>query len=96
MKRTLIPALALLAGTLSAAPLRVTAVRHWSMAEATRVAVEVSGDFEFRFERIHNPERIFFDISGARPLFRRQSVLIARRSATSCSAASAWPRRNPA
>src|SRR3954453_7878712 len=45
----------------------VTAVRYWSLAEVTRVAVEVSGDFHFRTDRLHNPERIYFDILDARP-----------------------------
>jgi len=47
--------------------LSVTAVRHWSLADATRIAVEVSGEFEFRTDRLHNPERIYFDILNARP-----------------------------
>jgi N-acetylmuramoyl-L-alanine amidase len=45
----------------------VTAVRHWSLSEVTRVAVEVSGPFEFKTERIHNPERVYFDIPNTRP-----------------------------
>ena len=45
----------------------VTAVRNWSLAEITRVAIEVSGDFRFRADRLHNPERIYFDILDARP-----------------------------
>jgi N-acetylmuramoyl-L-alanine amidase len=45
----------------------VTAVRHWSLSGVTRVAIEVSGDFRFRSDRLHNPERIFFDILDARP-----------------------------
>ena len=50
------------------APLHsVTAIRHWSLAEITRIAVEVSGDFHFRTDRLHNPERIYFDILNARP-----------------------------
>jgi N-acetylmuramoyl-L-alanine amidase len=40
----------------------VTAVRHWSMADVTRVAIEVSGSFEFRTDRLHNPDRVYFDI----------------------------------
>jgi N-acetylmuramoyl-L-alanine amidase len=31
------------------------------------VAIEVSGDFRFRSDRLHNPERIYFDILDARP-----------------------------
>ena len=45
----------------------VTAVRHWSLTGVTRVAIEVSGDFRFRSDRLHNPERIYFDILDARP-----------------------------
>ena len=41
---------------------QVTAVRCWSLSEATRVVIEVSGEFEFRAERAHDPERIFFDV----------------------------------
>src|SRR5207248_6964916 len=35
--------------------------------EVTRVAIEVSGDFQYRTDRLHNPERIYFDILNARP-----------------------------
>ena len=49
------------------APRSVTAVRHWSLKDVTRVAVEVSGPFEFRTDRLHNPERVYFDILKARP-----------------------------
>jgi N-acetylmuramoyl-L-alanine amidase len=45
----------------------VTAVRHWSLNGVTRVAIEVSGDFQFRTDRLHNPERVYFDILDARP-----------------------------
>jgi N-acetylmuramoyl-L-alanine amidase len=45
----------------------VTAVRHWSLGGVTRVAIEVSGDFHFRTDRLHNPERLYFDILDARP-----------------------------
>jgi len=45
----------------------VTAVRHWSQSDTTRIAIEVSGTFQFRTERLHNPERVYFDILNARP-----------------------------
>jgi N-acetylmuramoyl-L-alanine amidase len=72
MPRTLIPLLALLAagppGQIRGGQLReVTAVRCWSLSEATRVVIEVDGDFEFHAERAHNPERLFFDLKGSRP-----------------------------
>jgi N-acetylmuramoyl-L-alanine amidase len=52
----------------------VTAVRHWSLADITRVAVEVSGEFEFRTERLHNPERVYFDILNARPRIESRRI----------------------
>ena len=53
----------------TAGNLSVTAVRHWSLADVTRIAVEVSGEFEFRSDRLHNPERAYFDILNANPHF---------------------------
>ena len=72
MPRTLIPLLALLAagppGQIRGGQLReVTAVRCWSLSEATRVVIEVDGEFDFHAERAHNPERLFFDVKGSRP-----------------------------
>jgi N-acetylmuramoyl-L-alanine amidase len=48
-------------------PNKVSAVRFWSLGELTRVAIDVSADFKFRSERLTNPDRLFFDIQGARP-----------------------------
>jgi N-acetylmuramoyl-L-alanine amidase len=45
----------------------MTAVRHWSLSEMTRVTVELSGDFHFTTERLHNPERVYYDIPNVRP-----------------------------
>jgi N-acetylmuramoyl-L-alanine amidase len=63
--------LALLAASLcSAAPPpagKVTAVRFWSLGETTRVAIEVSGSFKYRSDRLPEPDRLFFDIQDARP-----------------------------
>jgi N-acetylmuramoyl-L-alanine amidase len=47
--------------------LTVTAVRHWTMVGVTRVAVEISGEFQFRTDHLHNPERVYFDILNSRP-----------------------------
>jgi N-acetylmuramoyl-L-alanine amidase len=51
----------------SAEVLQVKAVRYWPLREATRVVVEVSGEFTYHAERLHNPERIFFDVFRSRP-----------------------------
>jgi N-acetylmuramoyl-L-alanine amidase len=45
----------------------VTAVRFWSLSGVTRIAVESTGEFHFRADRLRNPERIFFDLVGTRP-----------------------------
>jgi N-acetylmuramoyl-L-alanine amidase len=36
------------------------------VGNVTRVAVEVAGDFRYRSDRLHNPERIYFDVTNAR------------------------------
>lgn len=55
-------------------PLAVTAVRYWSLGEATRIVVEVSGEFQHRFDRLANPDRIYFDIEGAKPALGKELV----------------------
>jgi len=46
----------------------VTAVRHYSVGSVTRVAIVLSGQFQVSGDRVHNPERVFFDIPDTRPL----------------------------
>jgi len=58
----------LLAQTERPALRSVSAVRTWSFTDVTRVAIEVSGDFQFRTDRLHDPERVYFDILNSRPL----------------------------
>ena len=48
-------------------PLQITAVRYWSLGEFTRVAIETNGEFHYKSDRIPNPDRLFFDLQGARP-----------------------------
>lgn len=45
---------------------RVTDIRFWTAGDTTRVAIEVSGEFSFTSDRLHNPERIFFDLEHTR------------------------------
>lgn len=56
----------LLPGTALAAS-KVTAVRFWSLGDTTRIAIEVSSDFQFKSDRLGNPDRLFFDILGSKP-----------------------------
>jgi N-acetylmuramoyl-L-alanine amidase len=53
---------------------RVTAVRFWSMGDTTRIAIEVSSEFHFKSERLTNPDRLFFDIFGAKPEMARRGL----------------------
>ena len=72
MKRLLAFAIAvplLVAQTGRGPSLSVTGIRHWSLSDTTRVAVDVTGAFEFRYDRLHDPERIYYDILGAEPRF---------------------------
>jgi N-acetylmuramoyl-L-alanine amidase len=46
---------------------KVTGVQFWSLGDLTRVAIEVTGEFKYHQERLTNPERLFFDVQGARP-----------------------------
>jgi N-acetylmuramoyl-L-alanine amidase len=46
---------------------KVSGVRFWSLGDLTRVAIDVSAEFKFQSERLTNPDRLFFDIEGARP-----------------------------
>ncbi len=62
-----IPALVFSSVALHGGSLQVTAVRAWSFPDITRVAIEVNGEFRFQSDRAHNPERIFFDLTGTVP-----------------------------
>jgi N-acetylmuramoyl-L-alanine amidase len=53
---------------------RVTAVRFWSLTGITRVAIETDGDFEVKSDRLDNPDRLFFDLTGTRPELGRKSM----------------------
>ncbi len=46
--------------------LSVTAVRFWSLNDVTRIAIETTGEFQFSSDRVPNPDRVYFDIAGAR------------------------------
>jgi N-acetylmuramoyl-L-alanine amidase len=46
---------------------KVTAVHFWSLGDVTRISIEVSSDFKYRWERLTESNRLYFDIQGARP-----------------------------
>ncbi len=41
---------------------RVTAIRHWSTPDYTRVAIDLENEVKFGSQRISNPDRIYFDL----------------------------------
>jgi N-acetylmuramoyl-L-alanine amidase len=43
-------------------PPRVTGLRHWSTPDYTRVAIDLEQDIKYKSQRIHHPDRIFFDL----------------------------------
>ena len=45
---------------------QVTGVRHWSTAIYTRVAIDLGDEVQYEAARVPNPDRIFFDLHGAR------------------------------
>lgn len=53
---------------------KVTAIRFWSLGDMTRVSIEVSSDFKFYVERVPKPDRIFFDIKGAKPAMAEKQM----------------------
>jgi N-acetylmuramoyl-L-alanine amidase len=55
---------------------RVTAVRFWSTGDATRVAVEVSGEFKYKSDNLDNPPRLFFDVQGSRPGMAQKTIAV--------------------
>ncbi|MBZ5535505.1 MAG: N-acetylmuramoyl-L-alanine amidase [Acidobacteriia bacterium] len=45
---------------------RVSNIRHWSTSNYTRIVIDVDSEVQFDQSRLANPDRIFFDLRGAR------------------------------
>ncbi len=58
----------------AARPVSVKAVRFWSLGDVTRIAVETSGEFRFKYNRLSNPPRLYFDILNARQRVSPETV----------------------
>ena len=52
--------------TVQAAPSVVQSVRHWSTSDYTRVMIDLDSNAPYTKGRLSNPDRIYFDISGAK------------------------------
>ncbi len=62
--------LSLLTGAAVAQTNALTAVRHWSRPDSTRIAIELTGPSKFRADRLAHPDRLFFDFEDTRPQLR--------------------------
>ena len=51
---------------------RIEAIRFWSFGDVTRIAIETHGDYKLSSERLDNPPRLFFDLTGVLPPVSRQ------------------------
>ncbi|MBC8168078.1 MAG: N-acetylmuramoyl-L-alanine amidase [Bryobacteraceae bacterium] len=57
----------LVGGALLAQPVpenTLTAVRFWTFSDLTRIVIETSEDFQFRKDRVPDPDRLFFDLTN--------------------------------
>ncbi|HUA19917.1 MAG TPA: N-acetylmuramoyl-L-alanine amidase [Bryobacteraceae bacterium] len=57
-------------------PHHVTAVRFWSLGKVTRIAIETDGDFHVKSDRLDNPDRLFYDLTGTRPVLSHKSMTV--------------------
>src|SRR5579872_210132 len=55
---------------------RVTAVRFWSLGDITRVAIEIDGDFQVLSDHLSDPERVFFDLTGTKPVLGAKAMTV--------------------
>jgi N-acetylmuramoyl-L-alanine amidase len=79
MRTNLIPMVALVATGVCVCPaqqLQVTAVRFWSLTEVTRVSIQTTGEFKFKWDHVTNPDRLFFDLLGATPRVGMSETLV--------------------
>src|SRR5438876_10233102 len=56
------------------AQLEVTDVRFWTLSDVTRIAIETNGEFRFHSDRLYSPDRLFFDLLGAKPRIGAKGV----------------------
>jgi N-acetylmuramoyl-L-alanine amidase len=57
-------------------PHHVTAVRFWSLGGVTRVAIETDGDFQVKTDHLDNPDRIFYDLIGTKPVLTHKALTV--------------------
>lgn len=57
-------------------PHHITAVRFWSLGDVTRIAIESDGEFGVRSDKLENPDRLFFDLTGAKPTLGGKGISV--------------------
>jgi N-acetylmuramoyl-L-alanine amidase len=59
-------------------------IRCWSNPSYTRVVIDVDGEVQYRFEPLHNPDRLYVDILRAQlaPKLRGQALVVSDRLLT--------------
>ncbi len=60
------PVAGLRGGAFHGRTVEVTGIRHWSNPVSTRIAIDLGGEVEYEAARVMHPDRIFFDLHGAR------------------------------
>ena len=60
------PVLSGLQGHRSQQVVTISGMRHWSNPTSTRIAIDLGGEVQYEAARVSNPDRIFFDLHGAR------------------------------
>jgi N-acetylmuramoyl-L-alanine amidase len=53
----------------------VTAIRHWTLNDVTRIVIETSGEADYMNDRVPNPDRLFFDFSDTRIRLGRRGLI---------------------
>lgn len=88
MARSRLVVFAFAACAAAAPPRSVTGIRFSSSGDLTQVAIDVSGEFTYRSDRLPDPDRIFFDVPGATLRLKEQ-----RRGVTTIPVGSAQVRQ---
>jgi N-acetylmuramoyl-L-alanine amidase len=55
---------------------KVTGVQFWSLGDLTRISIEVSSEFKYKSDRLSDPDRLFFDIQGAKPAISERGMRV--------------------
>lgn len=59
-------AFCLLMAAAGARALSLEEIRFWSLGDVTRVVIQLDGEFRYKWARLENPPRVFFDLPGVK------------------------------